>query len=217
MSGQDATARAGWSEVRPVVTRRDRRTHVSRTRILDAAVLTLVEEGYARASTLAVQRRAEVSRGRLLHHFPTKDTLLVAAAQHVAVAQVAEAAREAATFTTAEGSPERIDEAVRAMWQRYQELFFRAAAELWNAAMHNDELRAYLDPAERRLGGAIREAVAIMFGPVHSGHPAFASVCNVLLTSMRGLAVADAFEGREQRHHRHLQDWIRVARAMLLP
>ena len=44
----------------------------------------------ARSSTLMVQRRAEVSRGGLLHHFPSKDALLVAAAQHLAAVRVAE-------------------------------------------------------------------------------------------------------------------------------
>lgn len=37
---------------------------------------------------------------------------------------------------------------------RFQELYFRAATELWVAAVHNDELRAVLGPAERRLNNA---------------------------------------------------------------
>ena len=51
---------------------RSERTADSRLLILDAAVACLVEEGYAGASTLAVQARAGVSRGRLLHHFPSR-------------------------------------------------------------------------------------------------------------------------------------------------
>lgn len=199
-----------------VVTRRDRRTHVSRMRILDAALSCLVEAGYARASTVMIQRRAGVSRGGLLYHFPSKDSLLVAAAQRLATTQVAHAAASAAEFRTPDGSPERIDEAVGAMWLRFQEPYFRAATELWVAAVHNDDLRVVLGPAERRLNAAIREAVAAMSGPAFAGHPAFPSVRNVLVTSMRGLAFADACGGREGRHRRHLADWVRIARAMLL-
>lgn len=55
-----------------------------------------------------------------------------------------------------------------------------------------------------------------MFGTTFAEHPAFPSVCNVLLTSMRGLAFCDAFEGRASRHRRHLADWVQMARAMLL-
>src|SRR3954447_5853423 len=60
---------------------RSERTADSRLLILDAAVACLVEDGYAGASTLAVQARAGVSRGRLLHHFPSRAALPVAAAQ----------------------------------------------------------------------------------------------------------------------------------------
>lgn len=201
--------------MRPLVTRRDRRTHVSRTLILDAALRCLVDEGYARASTLAIQRRSDVSRGRLLHHFPSKDELLVAAAHQAATRRVAEAAT-AVGITAADGSPERIDEAVVAMWMRFQELYFRGSAELWIAAAHDAELRQVLEPAERRLNAAIRDAVASMFGTVHAAHPAFPCVCNILLTSMRGLAVADAFDGAERRHRAHLTDWVLMTRSMLL-
>src|SRR6059058_877642 len=55
---------------------RARRTADSRALILEAAVACLVEDGYAGASTLAVQARAGVSRGRLLHHFPSRAELV---------------------------------------------------------------------------------------------------------------------------------------------
>ena len=68
---------------------REQRTSDSRTRILDAAVSCLVESGYAGTTTLTIQNRAGVSRGRLLHHFPSKENLLVAAAQHLATSRFA--------------------------------------------------------------------------------------------------------------------------------
>jgi hypothetical protein len=110
-----------------------------------------------------------------------------------------------------------VDEVVTAMWRRFrEELYFRAATELWIAAGHDTELRAVLEPAERRLNAAIRDALAAMFGPAHASHPGFDACVDVLLTSMRGLAVADAFGGAGRRHSRHLAAWIRMARAMLL-
>ena len=39
---------------------------------------SLIEQGTARTTTLEVQRRAGVSRGALLHHFPTVAQLLSA-------------------------------------------------------------------------------------------------------------------------------------------
>jgi AcrR family transcriptional regulator len=52
--------------------------------LLEAAVDSLVELGFARTTTLEVQRRAGVSRGALLHHFPSKAELLVATIAHLA-------------------------------------------------------------------------------------------------------------------------------------
>src|SRR5688572_3707152 len=49
-----------------------------RARLLDAAVECLIDLGAAGTSTLAVQRRADVSRGALLHHFPSREALLAA-------------------------------------------------------------------------------------------------------------------------------------------
>ena len=69
---------------------RSERSADSRLLILDAAVACLVEDGYAGASTLAVQARAGVSRGRLLHHFPSRAQLLVAAAEHLSTHRLAE-------------------------------------------------------------------------------------------------------------------------------
>src|SRR5438128_4428078 len=60
------------------------RREETRRALLDAAVESLIEVGFARTTTLEVQRRANVSRGALLHHFPSKAELLVAAVDHLA-------------------------------------------------------------------------------------------------------------------------------------
>src|SRR3954462_3720573 len=86
------------------------RTADSRALILDAAVACLVEDGYAGASTLAVQARAQVSRGRLLHHFPSRAELLVAAAQHLVTTHLGEVEQRAAALMADEPpGPERVD------------------------------------------------------------------------------------------------------------
>ena len=50
-----------------------------RARLLDATVDCLVEHGFSHTSTTLVSERAGVSRGAQLHHFPTKNDLVVAA------------------------------------------------------------------------------------------------------------------------------------------
>lgn len=200
----------------PIVTRRARRTVASRARILDAAVACLVEVGYDQASTVMVQRRAGTSRGGLLHHFPSKDDLFVAAATHLSQRRVADTGARTAEFTSTEASSERIDEAIVAMWARHQEPFFRAAIELWLAAQHHQALRSVVYEAERKLNTAILDIVAAMFGPVWSAHPLFPALRATLLTSMRGTALMSGFDAAEPRHERMLDHWRSLARGALL-
>lgn len=52
-------------------------------RILDAAFDVLRDRGYNGFTTLEVAKRAGVSRGAQVHHFPSKNDLVIAAMEHV--------------------------------------------------------------------------------------------------------------------------------------
>lgn len=68
--------------------KRRRRTQEERSsqmkrRLLDAAFEVLKERGYAGFTTAEVAKRAGVSRGAQVHHFPSKNDLVSAAVEHV--------------------------------------------------------------------------------------------------------------------------------------
>src|SRR3954463_3943788 len=107
---------------------RSERSADSRLLILDAAVACLVEDGYAGASTLAVQARAGVSRGRLLHHFPSRAELLVAAAQYLATnPPAARKGRAVAQMPAVPPGPPQVDRAIDLLWATFHEPPFWAA------------------------------------------------------------------------------------------
>src|SRR6185369_684594 len=87
-------------------TQQQRRDETRRA-LLDAAVESLIEVGFARTTTLEVQRRADVSRGALLHHFPSKAELLVAAVDHLAEMRAREMKAFASQLPPDPGQPER--------------------------------------------------------------------------------------------------------------
>src|SRR6476620_5052805 len=89
-------------------TQQQRRDETRRA-LLDAAVESLIEVGFARTTTLEVQRRAEVSRGALLHHFPSKTELLVAAIDHLAELRAKELKRLAAELPDERAGRARTD------------------------------------------------------------------------------------------------------------
>ncbi len=59
------------------------RSAETRTRILKAAANLIRKRGYARFRTAEVAEEAGLSRGAQLHHFPTKDSLVVATLEYV--------------------------------------------------------------------------------------------------------------------------------------
>src|SRR5437016_12734331 len=63
------------------------RRAATRAKIMEAAVRCLAEFGYAATSTPLVARLAKVSRGSLLHQFPTKVDLILAVAEYAASAR----------------------------------------------------------------------------------------------------------------------------------
>lgn len=188
----------------------------SRSLILDAAVELLVERGYRNTTTLAIQERANVSRGRLLHHFPSRDALLVAAAQHLADERIADMERwfERADDLDPAGT-ERIGHAVDLLWRTFRQPYFWAAMDLWSAARTDADLREQLAASERRLGRAIAHVVATMFGPVHSSHPGFDDLRELLFSSMRGVALTYSIVDRDPDSDPHLPMWRSVACQML--
>ncbi|HUR75654.1 MAG TPA: helix-turn-helix domain-containing protein [Sporichthya sp.] len=195
--------------------RRMDRSADSRALILDAAVNCLAEKGYADTTTLAIQARAGVSRGRLLHHFPSRDALLVAAAQHLAGARLLDGERWGAEFPAESSGRERIVRATERCWSTFDQPYFWAAVELWVACRTRPELRETLRPEEHRLGAAIRQTVAAMYGPKLAAHPNFPAVRDLLFTSMRGVALTYTFDARDHAADRHLPIWIDAAIALL--
>lgn len=188
----------------------------SRALILDAAVQALVSHGYAGASTVVIQRLAGVSRGRLLHYFPSREQLLVAAAQRLAAERIKEMELWFESAPTVEaGGLERIDYAVTLLWRTFRQPYFWAAMELWLAARTDPALRGELVASEHRLGRAIENVIATMFGPSHSSHPAFADTRDLLFTSMRGVALTYAIEDRDPDADPHLRQWQELARTLL--
>jgi AcrR family transcriptional regulator len=196
---------------------RVRQAEATRALILDAAVECLVAQGYEKTTTLAVQARAGVTRGRLLHHFPSRTALLVAAAQHLARTRVAEMEQWIAeVYPGGEDQRERCDRATDLLWGTFSQPYFWAAMELWTAARTDPELRRELAVTERQLGRAIRHVVATMFGPVLSSQAGFDQVREVLFTSMRGTALTYALRDRDPAHEPLLPHWRALARTALL-
>lgn len=71
------------TETKPARRTQAERSTATRTALFDAAIACLYELGYGATSTVVVAARAGVSRGAMLHHFPSKADLMLATLEHV--------------------------------------------------------------------------------------------------------------------------------------
>ena len=106
----------------------EERTRAMRARLLEATVDCLVERGFAGTSTTAVSERAGVSRGAMLHHFPAKNDLVVAAVRHLTELRGRDLAAAVRRLPT---GPRRTRAVLRVLADHFTSPVFTAALELW--------------------------------------------------------------------------------------
>ena len=168
-----------------MTTTRERRTQAERrehtiTALLDATVRCLAERGYAATSTAAVCAEAGVSQGALFRHFPTRQALLVATAEHVAARNVEE-------FRTTVGSEVDTVDDVAAVLAHLRAVVLSPANQTWRellvAARADADLREALHPAREALQARMLDAASDLWGdrlPVDDLAPVLSVVVNML-------------------------------------
>jgi AcrR family transcriptional regulator len=134
-------------------TQADRRAETQR-RLLDATVACLTEDGYAGMSTNEVVRRAGVSRGALVHHFPTKAQLAVAALDRWLGDNLVEFE---AAFAALAPEERRADVAIDILWAMFEGPTFAAWLELAVASRTDGDLRERMVDVEQRFKGQVAE------------------------------------------------------------
>lgn len=136
------------------------RSAATQARLLDATIDCLAELGWARTTTTEVVRRAGVSRGAQVHHFPTKDDLVVAAVDHLFVRRTAEFR---AAFVGLPPEERTADRAVDLLWDIFQGPTFAAWLEVVVAARTDERLRAALTPVEHRFHDNVERTFLELF------------------------------------------------------
>src|SRR5215467_4326132 len=184
-------------------TQQQRRDETRRA-LLDAAVESLIEVGFARTTTLEVQRRANASRGALLHHFPSKTELLVAAVDHLAEMRARELKVLAAALPDGRA---RTDAVLELLWQCFSGTFFQVAMELRTAARTDPELRPVLATAEQRLRERIIAQSRQLFGKDVADHPNLERTLDMTLQLMIGAAMSAVLHGEQPRLRELIDDW----------
>ena len=189
----------------------EERTRAMRARLLDATVDCLVERGFSGTSTTLVSERAGVSRGAQLHHFPTKNDLVVAAVEHLTEVRAAELAAAAERLPT---GPRRTRAVLRMLGDHFTSPVFTGALELWVAARTDETLLAAVAPLEQRVGRETHRLTVELLGADES-RPGVRELVQATLDLVRGLGLADTISDDARRRARILDRWADTLDAAL--
>lgn len=174
------------------------RSAAMRTRLLDATIECLVSYGYSGTTTPRIAELAGVTRGAQIHHFRSKEDLVVAAVEHLAQQRTQAAIRELGQVRSI---PDPVKTALDFLWEAHQGPMFVATVELWVAARTDRVLAQHIERVEGVVNGTLVAAIAQLM----PGHPAQKEIRNVVYTAMdalRGILVSNFVDDDAQRARR---------------
>jgi AcrR family transcriptional regulator len=183
----------------------EERSRAMRARLMDATIGCLVERGFGGTSTTLISERAGVSRGAQLHHFPTKNALVVAAVEHLTAVRGDELARAAAQVPAAH----RTRDVLRMLGDHFASPVFIAALELWVAARTDPTLLEAVEPLERKVGRETHRMTVHLLGADES-KPGVRELVQATLDLVRGLGLAATITDDTRRRNRILDQWSRT-------
>lgn len=163
------------------------RARAMRVRLIEATVKALDAHGFAATSISVVQQGAGVSRGALMHHFSTRNDLIVATAEHL----LAAALRPMQGTRVPQGD---VGTLIRHYWARIVDTREgRAFVEILLACRTDPELQAALGPMFKDWDAEITRAAERLF-IAQSGDPEdVALLWSIARTFARGLVIHGQF------------------------
>ena len=174
------------------------RSAAMRSRLLDATVDCLVTYGYAGTTTARVAEIAGVTRGAQIHHFPSKEDLVVAAIEHLAQQRTQAAMQE---FGRVNASADPVATVLDYIWEAHQGPLFVATIELWVASRTDPVLAHQIARVEPLVNSTLITAIAQIM-PDHPDPKAIRDVVYTAMDAVRGILIASFVDGDTARARR---------------
>ncbi|MGW2664070.1 TetR family transcriptional regulator [Nocardia tengchongensis] len=197
---------------RPSLPKQDRAI-ATRQRLLLATIDSLAELGWAATTFDVVAQRAGVSRGAAQHHFPARIDLVTAAVDEICAHRMLELLDDIHTRP-----PGIADSPIRTAIVRLIEAFasplFKAALQVWTAAVADADLHARATSLEKRIGQAAH-AAAVSALRVNPADPTAHLLVQTTLDLARGLALADLLKDDSARRLHIAHEWARIVDSAL--
>lgn len=173
---------------------------MTRNLILDAAIQCFIEVGYANTTTALIANYAGVSRGAMMHHFPSRITVMKAVIDHLHVLRL----QEYKDLMSDIDAPDQIltkasiGESVERAWRYVNMPSFIAYQELLTASRTDGDLRQIMEPVEKDFEKQFLNTVKLVF-PHWQNLAALEAAHDFVQFLMKGMAMSHMSVRKTQR------------------
>jgi AcrR family transcriptional regulator len=186
-----------------------RKSEATRNQIITAAIRCIVESSYSNTTTMRIAEKAGLSRGAMLHHFPSKIDIIRAVVEYLHNKRIQAFRRSIRSIP--EGA-DRVRLAVRSYWEHVNHPLYIAIFELAVAARTDEELRDILQPAQKAFDLEWYKTAREVFPEWQSDPQAFDLALNLTQQMMEGMSISHFTHVRqidEEQLLNYLEDRLR--------
>lgn len=177
---------------------------MTRDRILDAAINCFINLGYTNVTTAKVASAAGVSRGAMLHHFPSKTELIQAAVEFLHDKILEDYTDRVKSIPSSLKGAKHRRAGIDAYWAHLTGDLFTAYHELCVAGRTDHELKEILDRSSLKFDKHVQETNAELFSEWNERGDRFPLAMDVTRFMMEGMAVGQMVVDRDERVRRLL-------------
>lgn len=164
----------------------DEKTAETRRRLLDAAIVCLIDRGYANTTTSEIAERAGLSRGAQLYHFPKKEELLTSAVEHLFELKFGEIKEKVSRLTS---ENDRRAMAIDMLWEIAKGRMTTAWIELVVASRTDAYLRESVSAANDRVGEYINRSFEELFPRPDGASPHYEVIPHIVCLTLEAMAL----------------------------
>jgi AcrR family transcriptional regulator len=189
------------------------RSEAMRKRLLAATLASLAEDGYSGSTLSSIVRRAGVSRGAQVHHYPSKQALMLDATEQLLRRSYRTLGEVMLSIADEDN---RLEALIEACWQQlFATPLYRAYLELLTESHRDPALGAALGKLLERVRSLFEPAIDHYFEPAPGARANLHGLFLQLSCMLGGLAAQAHLMADEAPIYAQLKQWLRQAQPLM--
>ncbi|WP_138933170.1 TetR/AcrR family transcriptional regulator [Roseovarius arcticus] len=180
------------------------RSHKTQQKILTVTTQLVLSKGLRDTSTVDVAEAAGVSRGALLHHYPSRQVLMQEALRHLLNGEITEIKALAGAIRTGDMD---LDGFLSEMWARFSGPLFMITMEFLTAARTDSAIREALIPVALDYNHQLDEIWENLFPDLSGASGTRRIALNATLCLLRGMGTQSIWRDDPQLFLDMLEFW----------